>query len=353
MDRDILKKSDEWINNGGPHENVAVSSRARLARNISRMPFATHASPEKLEEAADIINQKIQGIESLNDFKSISLLKIPGINRAYLKESHIISPEMEREYKHRFIYYSQIRPVSILINEEDHIRIQGFVAGLNLKKILNEIFVVDSKLTDELPVAFSEQLGYLTACPSNLGTGLRVSVMLHLPGLVLLKKIIETIDMARPYGLTARGFYGENSEFTGDFFQISNEVSLGKSEEEITNTLIKMILIIIEKEKKAREKLFNDQPYWIEDTIWRSFGSLTQARMMETGEAMKHLSHIRLGIDHGYFQTMSHLKLNKLIIKIQPAHLQIHEKGTAESQTRDITRAKILRECFKCPIASN
>jgi protein arginine kinase len=349
----LLKESDKWLDMEAPHQHVVISSRIRLARNISRIPFATHAKEEELAEIHRLVENTIQSRVPLKNFQPITLHDVSVMERRYLKESHIISPEMEKGSPFRLVYVSPDFRVSIMVNEEDHIRIQGLAPGLQLMEIFHCIVEIDNELLDNLHPAFSDQYGFLTACPTNLGTGLRVSVMMQLPALVLTRKIDEVLENIQPLGIAVRGFYGENSEFVGDIYQVSNEISLGKSEEEILNMLLNIILNIIDKEEKAREDLFLDRILSTEDIIWRSYGILSQARLMDSQEAMKLLSRIRLGIDRGYFRSLNHYQLNKLIIDIQPAHLQSNEDGEEGTEARDMARADLLRHIFNAPGAKN
>ncbi len=350
---DTYRLSDGWMAESGPDQHVVVSSRARVARNLSKIPFATHAKHDELETVSRIVNQTIQNLPQTSSFQQIDLHAVSPLLRRYLKESHIISAEMEKGDIHRVVYVRPDYQVSIMVNEEDHLRIQGLVPGLQLPRVYQDIMNIDMDLTDTLPTAFSDHLGYLTACPTNLGTGLRISVMLHLPGLTLSRKIEEVLQMIQPSGVTVRGFYGENSEYFGDFYQISNEISLGKTEEEIINMLADVIRNVIEQEEKAREKLFLDRAISLEDTIWRAYGLLCQARLIDTQEAMKFLSRIRLGVDRGYFKNLDHPRLSKLMIEIQPAHLEYCEKCDPDTEARDMARAALLRNIFTTAGSAN
>jgi protein arginine kinase len=347
------RQSDGWLDEKGPDQHVVVSSRARLARNLSRIPFATHAKQQELDEVSQIVNRTIQNLPTISVFHLIDLHNVSALERRYLKESHIISAEMEKGDVHRVVHVRPDYRISIMVNEEDHLRIQGLVSGFRLPDVFQDILNIDMELMETLPTAFSDQYGYLTACPTNLGTGLRVSVMLHLPGLTLSRKIEDMVQMVQPSGVTVRGFYGENSEYFGDFYQISNEISLGKTEEEIVDLLMSVIRIIIEQEEKARETLFHDRAAPIEDTIWRAYGLLSQARLMDTQEAMKLLSRIRLGVDRGYFKTLDHSRLSRLMIEIQPAHLEYHKKCDPDTEARDTSRAALLRNIFTMPGSTN
>ena len=222
----IYQESDQWLNDQGPDQHVVVSSRARLARNLSRIPFATHAKKEELEEVTHLVTRTIQDLQSMKSYLPINLHKASTLERRYLKESHIISSEMEKGDVHRLVYIRPDYRNSIMVNEEDHLRIQGLVSGFRLQDVFREILNIDMELMDMLPIAFSDLYGYLTACPTNLGTGLRVSVMLHLPGLTLSRKIEEALQMIQPRGVAVRGFYGENSEYLGDFYQVASSCPL-------------------------------------------------------------------------------------------------------------------------------
>ena len=353
MVQNILHESDVWLSQKGPSQHVVVSSRIRLARNLIRIPFSTHAKSDELSHVTRLVGDTIQNCKSIQGFNLISLHDIPTTVRKYLKESHIISPELEKGDEHRLIYTSPNCRISIMVNEEDHIRIQGLAPGLYLKPLMEELDRIDTELIEVLPIAFSEQLGFLTACPTNLGTGLRVSVMLHLPGLVFCRLIEETLKMVQPHCLTVRGFYGEDSDYTGDLFQISNEASLGKSEEDIVDSVLIVVEKIIEKEEEARQKLFNERDLAVEDAIWRSYGLLSHARVMDTQEAMGLLSRIRLGIDRGYFKDLDHLRFNKLMIEIQPAHMEYKASFKEGTERRDTVRADLLRSIFQAPGSNN
>ncbi|HOE64794.1 MAG TPA: protein arginine kinase [Candidatus Sumerlaeota bacterium] len=346
MKRNLYSESDIWLKDEGDCENVVISSRIRLARNLSKIPFSTHAKPEELANVERLVDERIQSIPAFNDYESISLHDVSQFTRRYLKESHIISPEMEKGGEHRKVYLSPGGRISIMVNEEDHLRFQILAAGYNLREILDDLIKLDTKLVELLPIAFSEQLGFLTACPTNLGTGLRVSVMLHLPGLVFNRQIEDTIKMLQPLGVTIRGFYGEDSEFTGDVFQISNEASLGKNEEAIVDSIGSIANKVIEQEEEARMELFDKRPLIVEDTVWRSFGILSQARLMDTQETMKLLSRIRLGIERKYFSKMNHYILNRLFFSIQPAHVEYKRQTGPNNQKRDAARAELLRCLF-------
>ncbi|MCX7766136.1 MAG: ATP--guanido phosphotransferase, partial [Candidatus Sumerlaeia bacterium] len=316
IEQHIIFDSDRWLEEAGPKMHVVISSRSRLARNLDNYRFALFARKEELHAVAEQIANAIQQIQELNQFLKIDLTQLDKIERHFLTESRIISKELEKSGDERFVYLSPDRRVSIMVNEEDHLRMQCILAGLQLRNTFEIINRIDDRLANYLDFAFSEKFGYLTACPTNVGTGLRLSVMLHLPALVIQNKIGEIVELIQPYGFILRGFQGENSEFEGDCYQVSNEITLGKTEEELLETLQKVVEQIIEREESARQTLFTEYRSTVDDVIWRSYALLRYARRLDSVEAMQLLSRIRLGIDLGYFPQLSHQQLNQLFIMI-------------------------------------
>ena len=267
------------------------------------------------------------------------------LERSYLKENHLISAEMEKGGENRVLFLTEDVRLAVMVNEEDHLRMYALHAGFLPFDVLNEVIGLESQLGREIAFAFSQKYGYLTACPTNTGTGLRASVMLHLPALSMIKQMAEIVKQLPSIGLTVRGFYGENSENTGDFFQVSNEVTLGKSEEEIVEILVRMVSQIVEKETEARQLLFEKNATVVEDDIWRAWGLLTNARVISSSEAVQLLSKLRLGVDRGFFGALGHGALNRLIVEVQPGHLQYsHGGSTIAVEERDLLRASVVRK---------
>lgn len=349
----MVLDSHKWVETSGPYMDIVVSTRSRYARNIMGLPFAPYAKPDELAKIVETVDKSIASRDVLGPSDRIVIAEVPRLERRYLKESRIISAELEKGAKHRIVYLSHECNKSVMVNEEDHIRMQCIMAGLQLQNTLKAVDAIDGHLEVSVEYAFSEKFGYLATCPTNTGTGLRVSVMMHLPGLALSQVIDKILSLVQPYGLTIRGFYGEHSEYIGDFYQISNEVTLGKSEGEIVEILDKVVTQIITREQQAREQLFAKKSNAVDDAIWRSYAVLSNARMIDSSEAMKLLSRIRLGIDRGYFSSFTHSELNKLIIEIQPAHLDLREGGNVGSEARDIARAGLLRKRFHGIISDN
>jgi len=344
---DFIRGCAQWMCKDGPMDHSIISSRARYARNLEHIPFAPRAKREQLCAVAERIDEAIGSSSFFRDFRRLNVNEINSLHRMYLKESHLLSSEMEQGGEYRVIYISPDYRISIMVNEEDHLRMQCLDVGFQLQKVHALLTEVEEELGRVLKFAHSERLGYLTACPTNVGTGLRLSVMLHLPGLVLVNKIDEILQSVLPYGLTVRGIYGENSENFGDFFQISNEVTLGKSWIELCTTLHSMAEQVVEHELKARDALFEQRPEVTRDVLSRALGVLQNAWIMDSVEAMSHLSKIRLGIDHGCFRPLTHPDLSRLMIEMLPAHLQCREGGQLPVERRDSLRARYLHKRFQ------
>ncbi|MDX2176250.1 MAG: ATP--guanido phosphotransferase [Candidatus Sumerlaeia bacterium] len=337
-----------WLTGAAPCPHVVLSSRIRFARNLAGSRFAPHAPRESLEKIRARVLDAAAAIPAFAEFDRLDLAELGAAERALLKETRLISKEMERAAPGRAVFFARDRKASVMVNEEDHLRIQCIEPGLQLDKCLARASGLEEALGAALPFAIHKRFGYLTACPSNVGTGLRASVMLHLPALTLLREVEDLFGMLGQHGLAVRGFNGENSEFLGDFYQFSNEVTLGRSVEEILRALGAMITRLIEREEEARATLFRDKAPLLDDSIWRSYGVLTNARRMNSKEAMALLSRLRLGIDRGYFRSLTHEELNRLFIVIQPAHLgrRYADAPPDDVEARDVSRAVFLRERF-------
>ncbi|HUT25038.1 MAG TPA: protein arginine kinase [Sumerlaeia bacterium] len=340
----FIRCSDRWLCNDGPLHHSVISSRARIARNLGHIPFAPRARSEQLRAVLERIDEAIGPSPFFADFQRLSISDINSLHRLFLKESHLLSAEFEQGGECRVIYISPDYRVSIMINEEDHLRMQCLDAGFQLRKVLAVIKEVEAELGRRIEFARHRKFGYVTACPTNVGTGLRLSVMMHLPGLVLVNRIEEILQGVAQYGLTVRGIYGEHSEHLGDFFQISNEVTLGKSEEEIVEVLESVAKQVVDHEMKARDALFEQRPVVVKDLISRALSVLQHAFIMDSAEALSHLSKIRLGIDRGHLRPLGHGELSRLMVEVQPAHLQFMAGGQIPVGTRDNRRAEMLQQ---------
>jgi protein arginine kinase len=342
-DLDFVGKTDAWLENEGPRLNIIASSRVRLARNLPDIGFPMRAHQEDLRKAAAVIAMGLERCDETRDFRRININDAHVNARSYLRENQYISAEFEKGGDCRFVSISSNFGRGMMVNEEDHIRLYSMKTGFQLQEVLEEALATDSALCQEITPAYSEEFGFLTACPTNVGTGMRASVMVHLPALVTTQNIQEITDIMPEYGLTVRGFYGENSEFLGDFFQISNEQTLGKTEEKIVADLTYVVDQIATKELEARSRLIEEKPHSSRDMIARAVALLKNAHIMNSSESVKLLSKLRLGIDFGLIQNLSHGALNRLFIQVQPGHLQFPAESELEAEERDAKRAQLLR----------
>ncbi|EKD27586.1 MAG: hypothetical protein ACD_79C00668G0005 [uncultured bacterium] len=344
----LLKKTSEWLNGKGPEADLVISSRIRLARNLSEYRFPWKASPKDKKDIIEKVKNAAMSSTALKDGSlSINIDELDEIDRQFLVERHLISPELASSESGSAVVISKRETVSIMINEEDHIRMQVMHSGLDLFEVWKTINELDSELEQKLNFAFSSRLGYYTVCPTNVGTGIRVSVMLHLPALVYTKQISKVLQATVKLGLTVRGLYGEGSEALGNLFQISNQATLGMSEQEIMDNIIKVIRQIIMYERNQRRYLINHNLKEVEDKVWRAYGALSHARIISSKETIGHLSTLRMGVDLGIIDPGFRKKINDLMIMTQPANLQKNLDRLLDSQERDFERASLIRQFFK------
>ena len=261
-------------------------------------------------------------------------------------ERHLISRELASKGPYKAAMIGENEVVSLMVNEEDHVRLQVLESGFSLPEVVSIAKRIDNELAKILSYAFSCEFGYLTACPTNTGTGLRASVMLHLPLLVMTKQITNVINTIAKLSFTTRGFYGEGTEASGNFFQVSNQVTLGRPEEEIVENILKVIAQIVTYERSAREKFYNQEKLALEDQVFRSYGMLQNSRVINSKEAIELLSNLRLGVDLGIID-IKVKQINELLLYIQPAHLQKLEGKKISAKERDIKRAELIRERIK------
>ncbi|MBD8007126.1 protein arginine kinase [Bacillus norwichensis] len=349
LEKFLNQAVSSWMSSEGPDSDIILSSRIRYARNLRNYMFPTLFTND---EAREIIN-KTRGIfeQKVNkDFGKLEFLEIDdlkGLEKRVLVEKHLISPRLAEHATHGAVLLSDQEDISIMINEEDHIRIQCLFPGLQISEALERANVIDNILEERIDYAFDEKLGYLTSCPTNVGTGLRASVMVHLPALILTHQMNRIIPAINQLGLVVRGIYGEGSEALGNIFQISNQITLGKSEEDIIGDLISVVQQIVAQERAAREALVKTSSIQLENKVFRSYGILANSRIIETKEASECLSDVRLGIDTGYITHLSRNILNELMILTQPGFLQQYAGGPLRPVERDIKRAALIRERLK------
>ncbi len=341
---ELTKTTGEWLRGVGPLADVVVSSRIRLARNLAEHPFLSTAGETERTEIYRCLVDEIASTPAGESSIFVDLDKTSPIDQDVLVERHLTSRQHASGKGSRGVAISPDETQALMINEEDHLRIQGLRSGLQLEAIWEHVNGIDDMLASKLAFAFDKQLGYLTACPTNVGTGIRVSVMLHLPGLRFTKEIERVARAARDLRLAVRGLHGEGTEAVGDLYQVSNQTTLGKSEEEIIKTFSETIIPkIVEYERTARESLAKQRAARIDDKIWRAYGVLQNARRIGGNETHSLLSPIRMGIHMGRFEKFDIHLLNELFLYTQPAHLQRIHKSPAEDGERGIARADYLR----------
>jgi len=337
----------DWLRGTGPESNIVISSRIRLARNVDGFNFTNRLTPQKRIELIESINKATQNQALFKKNTLFTLENLSALDRQFLLERHLVSAEFSSGKEPRAVSVSDNEVLSLMILEEDHLRIQVMESGFNLKDCWSLIDNVDSKLEKKLPYAFDEKLGYLTACPTNVGTGIRASCMLHLPSLVLTKQIEKVLQALSKLNMATRGLYGEGSQASGNFFQISNQITLGQHEEEIIDSLERVIRQVVEHEKEARNLLKEKKEERLSDQVWRAVGILKSARVVTSQEAVTFFSLVRLGLDLGIIEGITLKDLNNLFISSQPAHLQKLAKKTLTPKGRDIRRAEMIRNTLK------
>ncbi len=346
---ELVTKTSEWLRGVGPSSEIVVSSRIRLARNLEKFPFATRATDASQAEVLRLAQEGLQHAPSLRKSLSFELDKLDDVNRQFLVERHLISREHAGQPEHRGVVIGPGEVTSVMINEEDHLRLQVMQSGLNLREAWTLIDALDDELAIALPFAYSSDWGYLTCCLTNAGTGLRASVMVHLPALVITKQINKVLHAITKLGLTARGLYGEGTEALGNFFQMSNQVSLGRAEDEIVENIERIMKQVIGHEQTARESLVTGNRLQLEDRIWRAYGVLRHAQTISSNETLDLLSAVRLGVDLGLMaskngKAIDRPTINEMLILSQPAHLQKLQGGRLSAQERDVKRAALIRE---------
>jgi protein arginine kinase len=343
----VISTAGEWLRGEGPHHQIVISSRVRLARNVRNRAFPGWAKKAERTAILEMIKPRVEELAEMQDSFSELLQDLSALEKQVLVERHLISREHAAKSVGSAIVMNRRQTLSIMINEEDHLRMQSIRSGLQLKQAFKLVDKIDTALEGKLEFAYEQKLGYLTACPTNVGTGMRASAMLHLPGLVLSELINQVIQAVSKIGLAVRGLYGEGTEAMGNLFQISNQTTLGEKEEEIISRLSKVIETIIEKEHDARQVLIQKKPNTLWDQIGRAYGVLTYAHAMTSKEALNLLSIIKLGVDLGAFPEDRRLPIDELFIDTQPAHLQKSSQQKLNAEERDHRRAQIIRDRLK------
>ncbi|HAL74575.1 MAG TPA: protein arginine kinase [Clostridiales bacterium] len=335
-----------WYIDQGPDSDVIISSRIRLARDLDHYPFPHRMDSQQARQAADEITEAFfnKDKERKRSYLLLELETLSEEDQQALAEKRLISSDLASKGVGRRVIISRDESVSIMINEEDHIRIQSMQAGLNLEAAYEAAAAAVLILEGKLSLAYSERYGFLTACPTNTGTGMRASVMAHLPGLTMSGRIKDVIESLNKMGFAVRGNYGEHSKAQGHLFQISNQLTLGLTEDDLISDLKRMLLQLIEQERKLRREIYRQQPLLIEDKVMRAYGVLTQARIMTSEEAVTLLSGIRLGLSLGLLPQVQEADLNRIQAAIGPASIQKAQGRLMAPEERDTARAAIIRD---------
>ena len=337
-----------WLEGSGPHADVVLSTRVRLARNLQGYAFSPRIQDEERLRILSSVQAAAEKGVLLREGVSVDIASLPRLSRQVLLERHLVSRELVGEgargpHAGAGLIVGPREQAGVMVNEEDHLRLQSLMSGLRLRETYAQVDALDEELGGELPMAYHHEFGYLTSCPTNVGTGLRASILVHLPGLVLTKEIGKVLQGIGQVGLTFRGLYGEGSEVVGNFFQISNQTTLGKPEEDLVDHLHKIVQQVIQYEMQARTVLMREAPTVMEDKIWRAYGLLRYARSLSFDEVMNLLSGVRLGVSMKLLSGVSVYTLNKIMIYAQSAHLeQAAGRSLSESES-DQHRAAYVR----------
>jgi protein arginine kinase len=344
---EFLVSPAETAQRHGPHERIVMSSRVRLARNVRDAAFPGWAKKPERVKILEMIRPAVESLPEMKGAFSEAMDNLGALDKQILVERHLISREHAAKSSGSGLVLNREESFCVMINEEDHLRMQALRPGLQLRQAWGAIDHLDSELEKKLDYAFDNELGYLTACPTNLGTGIRVSAMLHLPGLVLGEQINPIIQSVNKLGLAVRGLYGEGTEALGNVFQVSNQMTLGETETTIVERLEKVLAQIIEHEENARQTLLEKKPKVVFNHIGRAYGVLANAHSISSKETMNLLSLMRLGVDMGLFPGAERSLVDELFIMTQPAHLQKQFSDKLSAEERDLLRADMVRERLK------
>lgn len=340
---EFLKKPSEWVKAEGPNCKIVLSSRVRMARNLRGLPFPGWAKKPDRQKSLEIIRPVVESLPEMKEHFSDSMDNITAIDKQVLVERHLISREHAAKNVGSGVVINERETISVMINEEDHLRMQAIKSGLQLKNVFKIIDKVDTELEEHLDIAFSPQIGFLTACPTNVGTGMRGSAMVHLPAMVLSDQINQVVQAVNKLGLAVRGLYGEGTEALGNVFQVSNQTTLGEKEADVIERLHKVILQIIEHEENARITLLEKKHRVVYDQVGRAYGILTNAHTVSSKEALNLLSLLRMGVDLELLPASARGVVDELFILAQPAHVQKAAERKLTAEERDNFRTDLIR----------
>jgi protein arginine kinase len=340
---ELARRPGEWLRGAGPESDIVISSRVRLARNLANYPFSARLSAAERADVHRRLRDVILAEEISTPEMYLELTDAGELERTLLVERHLISREHSDGGGRRGVAVGEGEVVSVMVNEEDHLRIQVMKSGLQLREAWTLCDGTDDLIEAHVEYSFDKELGYLTACPTNVGTGMRASVMMHLPALVITRQIAKVFQAASKMNLAVRGLYGEGTEATGHFYQISNQSSLGRTEEQIIATIERVIPQIVRYERSARGSLMAKDRLRLEDRVWRAYGMLRYARMVTSEETLQLLSAVRMGVQLGMLVGLDEKRINALVLETQPAHLQALHGGELLPEERDRVRAEYLK----------
>lgn len=334
-----------WLEGTGPDSDIVISSRIRIARNVVGYPLKARLTPEKEQALCEHVEQRLAESKSSTPLRVTRLNEIDPIERLVLVERHVISVEHANATGRRSVVTNAEESAVLMVNEEDHLRLQWIAPGLALDESFGAAMTLHDSIADALPFVFHPRFGYLTSCPTNVGTGMRISVMLHLPALVFTKQIDKFFNAVSKMNLAVRGFYGEGTKALSDFYQVSNQVTLGKTPEGLLDSVRQILPKIISFEREVRRQILDSDRLLMEDKLWRSYGLLQHARSMTSEEAFELLSMVRMGVHANIFPKLDVQTVNQLFMLIQPGHLQSVHGGTQlEAGKRDVLRAQLIRQ---------
>lgn len=340
----LTRTSGEWMRGTGPESDIVMSSRIRLARNLAQFPFPSRCSDSARAEIEALLRQIITRLPLERPLHYFRVDHLEALDRQFLVERQLISRELAESHGHRGVGISEQETISLMVNEEDHLRMQVLRSGFALDECWREIDAIDDAIEAEVNYAFNEEWGYLTSCPTNVGTGIRVSVLLHLPALVMTKELQKVFQALQKIGLAVRGLYGEGSQAMGDFYQISNQATLGLSEEALIKKVKDVVPNILAFERRARATLVKENRQNLHDQVSRAYGNLRHAQTISSEETMHLLSSVRMGVNLGLIDDLEIPTINELFILTQPAHLQKLRHERLESAERNVVRASFIRQ---------
>jgi len=340
---EMANRCGEWLRGSGPQSEIVISSRIRLARNLAEYPFIRRCTDSDRQAIEKAFKDAISAVTDWDNLLQVEVAELPTVDRQLLVERQLISRELSEANGARCVYIDPQETFSLMINEEDHLRMQVMHSGLDMESAWDQINRMDDLLAERVNYAFHERMGYLTACPTNVGTGMRVSVMLHLPALVITQQIEKVFRSLQKMGLAVRGLYGEGSQAMGDFYQISNQITLGRSELDLVKQVGEVIPVIIDYERQARAFLVKESRKDLHDRVSRAYGILCTAQTISSEETLHLLSSVRMGVYLGLIQDLEIPTINKLFIHTQPAHLQKLRGAELPSADRNVERAMYLQ----------